>query len=89
MLVEENPGNYKLALAWEMMAYPKGNTKRDFEITPEEYDSIRTSLAKCGLSEEHKQKIGDSNRGKVRTEETKQTLKESAKNRKQAVRTPE
>jgi len=29
-----------------MMAFPKGDTKRDFEITPEEYEELRIAQSK-------------------------------------------
>ena len=37
----ENPNNYKLVLAWSMMAFPKGKTNREIEITPDEYKLLR------------------------------------------------
>ena len=46
LLAEENPDNIKLVSAWSMMAFPKGSTKRDFEITPEEYEELRIMQAK-------------------------------------------
>jgi len=42
LLMQENPNNYKLLNAYMMMAYPKGKTKRDYEITEEEYQELRT-----------------------------------------------
>ena len=33
LLAIENPNNSKLVYAWSMMAFPKGKTKRDFEIS--------------------------------------------------------
>lgn len=41
LLAEENKDNTKLVLAWSMMAFPKGKTNREFQITPEEYEEIR------------------------------------------------
>lgn len=41
LLAQENPDNFSLVLAWSMMAFPKGKTQRNFEITPEEYESLR------------------------------------------------
>lgn len=29
-----------------MMAFPKGDTKRDFEITPEEYEELRVAQSR-------------------------------------------
>lgn len=45
LLALENPTNRKLVSAWSMMAFPKGKTKRDFEITPEEYEELRKLLS--------------------------------------------
>lgn len=41
LLAEENVNNKKLISAWNMMAFPKGKTKRDFQITPEQYEELR------------------------------------------------
>lgn len=41
LLALENPDNCKLVNAWSMMAFPKGTTKREFELTPKEYEEIR------------------------------------------------
>lgn len=49
MLAEENPDNIHLVLAWSMMAYPKGKTNRDFEITPDEYERLRVLQSKVFL----------------------------------------
>lgn len=40
LLAIENPNNQKLVNAWSMMAFPKGCTKRNFELSPEEYEAI-------------------------------------------------
>ena len=45
LLAKENPENRKLVLAWSMMAFPKGKTKRELEITPEEYAELRKMLS--------------------------------------------
>lgn len=46
ILAEDNQDDYQLVLAWTMMAWPNKNskTKRDFEITPEEYEEIKLLL---------------------------------------------
>lgn len=46
LLAQENPNNKALVLAWSMMAFPKGKTQRDYEITPQEYEELREALAK-------------------------------------------
>ena len=50
LLAEENPSNKSLVLAWSMMAFPKGKTKRDNSLSPEEYEELRKlqSLAISG-----------------------------------------
>lgn len=45
LLAEENPTNRKLVAAWSMMAFPKGKTKREFAITPDEYAELREMLS--------------------------------------------
>lgn len=58
-----------------MMAFPKGNTKRDFELTADEYAEIRKLQAEVNKgrpkSEETRKKISSSNTGKKRSEEEK------------------
>lgn len=67
LLAMENPDNLYLQSAYLMMAFPKSpNTKRDFEITPDEYEYLRTECAR---------KIGEANKGKKRTPEQKEKLK--------------
>lgn len=46
LLAEENPNNNKLVLAWSMMAFPKGKTKRNIEISSEDYAKIRKMQSK-------------------------------------------
>lgn len=41
LLTKENPNDYALVNAWLMMAFPKGDTKRDYKITAEEYEELR------------------------------------------------
>lgn len=41
LLALEFPNCRPLVNAWNMMAHPKGKTKRDFEITPEDYAILR------------------------------------------------
>jgi len=45
LLALENPTNSKLVLAWSMMAFPKGKTKRNYIITADDYKKIRTMQA--------------------------------------------
>lgn len=57
------------------MAFPKGNTKRDFEITPDEYAEIRKLQAEVSKgrisSEETRKKISRSKMGRKQSEEEK------------------
>lgn len=48
LLALENPDNHKLVSAWSMMAFPKGDTKREFyeEITADEYQLLRELQSK-------------------------------------------
>ena len=46
LLAIENPDNYRLIMAWSMMAFPKGDTKRDFEISPDDYELFRVLSSK-------------------------------------------
>ena len=60
-----------------MMAFPKGDTKRDFEITAEEYEELRLlnhniKVGKCFVPKEKQLAIGQLNRELA----AKRTLKE-------------
>lgn len=104
LLAEENPTNVSLIFAWSMMAFPKGTTHRDFEITPEEYKELRKMCA-FGRAEQNKQrtawnkgltketderlrKVSENSKGVntwtkglKRSEETKQKMSESVRQR--------
>ena len=45
LLAQEFPENRAIVSAWCMMAFPKGKTKRDFEITPEDYEKLRLLIS--------------------------------------------
>ena len=45
LLAEENPSNKSLVFAWSMMAFPKGKTKRNIEISPQDYAELRKMLS--------------------------------------------
>lgn len=78
LLAKENPNNKSLVCAWSMMAFPKGKTKREFEITPEEYEEIRTLQSKIQLgshvSDEVKKKLSDINKGKKLSKEVREKI---------------
>ena len=44
LLAQENPNDRALVSAWSMMAFPKGDTDRNYEITAEEYEELRLML---------------------------------------------
>lgn len=46
LLAIENPYNTSLVLAWSMMAFPKGKTERNLEISPYEYAQLRQMQSK-------------------------------------------
>lgn len=83
LLAIENPDNDKLVFAWSMMAFPKGKTKRDYELTPEEYEEIRCAQSKLmtgkRLSEETKNKLSSIFKGRALTEETRRKISEGNK----------
>lgn len=76
LLALENPDNYKIVLAWQMMAFVKdSNQQRVHEITAEEYSILKHLLAKTlknrpttlghKLSDETKLKISNATKGRV------------------------
>lgn len=46
LLALENPDNRGLVYGWHMMAFPKGNTKRDYIISAEDYAHLRKMCSK-------------------------------------------
>lgn len=85
LLAQENPNDASIQLAFIMMAYPKGKTKRNYELTPEDYEELRSALYKARkgkhLSDETKKKLRDANIGKHASYETRQKLSEKSKGR--------
>lgn len=61
LLANENPDNLSLVRAYSMMAFPKTNVHKRYELSPEEYEEARkaVSIALKGksLSEEAKNKL--------------------------------
>lgn len=81
LLALENPDNYSLAYAYGMMAFPRNNPNQNrCEITSEEYEEARKILSNTPKSEEHRRKIGEGNKGKIVSEETKQKMRASKQN---------
>lgn len=83
LLAKENPNNKSLVYAWSMMAFPKGKTKREFEITPEEYEEIRILQSKIQLgshiTDEVKKKLSDINKGKKLSKEVREKISKGNK----------
>lgn len=46
LLAQENPDNSSLVYAWSCMAFVKGNNQERYELTPKEYEEVRTALSK-------------------------------------------
>lgn len=46
LLLEKYPDNYKITLAFSMMAFPKGKTKRQEMLSAEEYEEARKIFSK-------------------------------------------
>lgn len=97
LLAQENPDNSKLAYAWSMMAWTKRNYQDRCEVSPEEYEEAKKKLSETlsktrkgiprpPFSEEHKRKIGEANKGKIVSEETKKKMRESHKNTSEETR---
>lgn len=47
LLAIENPTNKALVNAWEMMAYPKGKTKRSYPVSADDYAILRKLGSDC------------------------------------------
>ena len=68
LLAQENPDNDSLVYAWGCMAFPNSAIQNRYELTPEEYEEVRTRLS-------------EAKKGKPRSDETKRKLSEKAKAR--------
>ena len=85
LLARENIDNDRLVLAWCMMAFPKGDTHRDFAISPEEYADLRIRASEISKNriysaEQRKQmSIAARRREDNMTEEQKQLRRASMK----------
>lgn len=90
LLALENPDNAKLNYAWTMMAWIKTDHQHRYQVTPEEYEEAKKELSKLNrskkgtplgpMSDEHKRKISESNKGKVFSEETRKKLGDAHRN---------
>ena len=82
LLALENPDNYGLQCAYSMMAFPKNNFHKRYELTPEEYEEARILFSESIKGENNPlygRRGKDSPRyGKCHTEETKAKLSELA-----------
>ena len=86
LLAIENPQNHSLQYAWFMMSNCVTSNSNDRYIpTPEEYEEAKKSFSQTAskdrtgvkFTKEHKQKISESQKGKIISEETKKKLKEN------------
>lgn len=86
LLAQENPENQSLIYAWHMMSTVR-NSER-LEISPEEYEEARIAFVESitgennpfygkNISDEHKQKISEANKGKIFSLEHCKKLSES------------
>ena len=61
LLANENPDNLSLVRAYSMMAFPKTNVHKRYELSPEEYEEARKAVSVAlkgkSLSEEAKNKL--------------------------------
>lgn len=68
LLALENPNNDKLIYAWNCMAFAKRNYQERYELTSEEYEEARVAVSQAM-------------KGKIFSDETRQKMSESAKER--------
>lgn len=90
LLALENPNNKSLIYAWTMMSWIKNGTQDRYKVTPEEYEEARKKLSEMGklrkgipkgpLTEEHKRKISEANKGKIYSEETRKKMGDAHRN---------
>ena len=84
LLALENPDNKSLNYAWTMMSWIKSDCQQRYNISSKEYEEARKKFSelqrtkkgiKLGpMSEEHKRKIGDAEKGKIVSEETREKI---------------
>ena len=86
LLAKENPENKSLIYAWHMMSTARNSEQ--LEISPEEYEEARIAFIESvtgesnpfygkNISDEHKQKISEANKGKIFSLEHCKKLSES------------
>ena len=86
LLAEENPNNKSLVYAWHMMSTVHSSDY--LEISPEEYEKARIAFVESitgennpfygkNISDEHKQRISEANKGKIFSLEHCKKLSES------------
>ena len=46
LLAQENPENNSLVYAWSCLAFVKGENQERYELTPDEYEEVKTALSK-------------------------------------------
>lgn len=86
LLALENPENYSLLYAWNMMSHCVNSKNNNREkVNEEQYELLRKNFREASskinkgkiLTEEHKRKIGESNKGKIVSEETKEKMRKN------------
>lgn len=68
LLALENPDNEKLVFAYSCMAFPKSDTHKRYELTPQEYEEARAAVSQAM-------------KGRIFSDETRQKMSDAAKER--------
>ena len=63
LLALENPNDSKLVFAWWSMAFIKMDNHQRYQITPEEYQELKTAMHNTPRSTEHRKKLSEASKG--------------------------
>lgn len=87
LLAQEHPENKKLNYAWTMMSWITNDCQQRYSLSPEEYEESRKKFSELSkskkgiklgpMSEDHKRKISQSNKGKKVSEETRRKMSQN------------
>ena len=81
LLAEENPKNYKLTSAYNIMSFAANDSQKRYRLTPEEYEEARLFASKKA-KEFYSHKENHPNYGKHLSESTKKKISEANKGNK-------
>ena len=96
LLVLENPDNEKLVYAWNMMAFVKSDNQHRYELSPDEYEELKTTVSNMRSEKYsgeqnpmygvHRYGADNPNYGNHYSDEVRQKISVAASNRSEETR---